>query len=171
MSSPTRDRSTRVAYDRQHRFMDKMDMLARMKADTIEEFGTVWQLPRERQFNTLQEIQLYCDVLLGSAAYRARHPEGMPRVTVKAALSGRESEGVYAHRATMHRSVMELPISSQSQRSPFFRELWVLHELAHHGGAGTHGDKWLDEYAWLVGNQMGEMFGMYFRIHMSTDQT
>ena len=111
--------------------------LLNMARDTrtreVHLFGSYWPLPAERQFSSINEVQVYLDGLITKPEFKEKFPRLKRRILVKA---GEVSENTRAGEAWAVRekdsSKIILPDHSVGYHSEFMREWFVLHELAHH---------------------------------------
>ena len=124
----------------------------------VDFFGSMLPAPQERRFGSLEEVDSYLQrVLTEPRAVSAFGPLPAPGVRLRAG----EAEAHYE----FGRAVIALPAASDWA----WRELVVLHELAHHvtalnsPGTASHGPEFAAVYCQLVEWELGGAAGLLLR--------
>lgn len=124
----------------------------------VDFFGSMLPAPQERRFQSVREVADYLrGVLADPRAMAAFGDVAAPRVRLRAG----EAEAHYE----FDNAVIALPGGSDWA----WRELVVLHELAHHltalrhPGAASHGPEFAALYCQLVEWQLGGAAGLLLR--------
>ncbi|WP_407440882.1 TIGR04338 family metallohydrolase [Rhodococcus sp. (in: high G+C Gram-positive bacteria)] len=123
---------------------------------TVDVAGSSVTLPVERRFASLDSVQRYVDAVLALGWVRDRWPRAAVPVHVRA-RSGNTAAHYESDCATI-----ALP-EHHANRAWAFRELVVLHELAHHldpqdpddPTEAAHGVGFVDRFLTLVGEIIG----------------
>ncbi|EME66538.1 hypothetical protein G352_04310 [Rhodococcus ruber BKS 20-38] len=122
----------------------------------VELAGSQVTLPVERRFASLESVQAYVDAVLALNWVRARWPRASVRARVRA-RAGNSAAHYESDCATI-----ALP-EHHANTAWAFRELVVLHELAHHLDPSDpddpteppHGPAFVDRFLTLVGEIVG----------------
>lgn len=126
----------------------------------IEIAGSHLTLPPETRFGDLAAVQRYADGVLASDWVRDRWPTAAARpVTV------RPRRGVTKAHYEPAGAVIALP-PARGRDAWALRELVVLHEIAHHLGAGdvTHGAAFRERMLALVAGVVGAEAALLLRV-------
>ncbi|UYP18964.1 TIGR04338 family metallohydrolase [Rhodococcus sp. Z13] len=123
---------------------------------TVEVAGSHVTLPIERRFASIESVQAYVDAVLTLDWVRTRWERARIRVRVRARA------GNAAAHYERDSATIALP-EHRANTAWAFREMVVLHELAHHldpldpedATEGAHGPRFVDRFLTLVGEIIG----------------
>lgn len=164
---PSYSREDGAFYEIEEYILTTLEMCNRMGITSRTAFGSTWPMPKEVKFESLNEVQVYVDVLRTRGWAKEAWPRHTKRIMVHANKTGDEDQGVYAGRAYHQNGNIYIP-EHGSGRSRFMRELFVLHELAHYfGSTQGHGEVFVATLMKLIESQMDPMFAMFYRICIS----
>ncbi|MFD6880855.1 TIGR04338 family metallohydrolase [Rhodococcus sp. NPDC060084] len=151
-----RDIRKSAVYDAEAMVRRMFDLADERGLRTVDVAGSSVTLPVERRFASLDSVQRYVDAVLALDWVRARWPRAaVPvRIRVRAGNTAAHYENDCA--------TIALP-EHRANRAWAFRELVVLHELAHHldpqdpddPTEAAHGAGFVDRFLTLVGEIIG----------------
>lgn len=150
-------------YETEKVIQAQVNMSNRIGVISRTAFGSTWPIPLEIKFVNLIEIQVYVDKIVASGWSHEKWPRKSKRVLVKPNLLGTENQGIYSGHAYYRGNTIFIPEHGHGE-SEFMRELYVLHELAHHYGGTDHGKRFRDTLFELIGYKMDSMFAAYYKI-------
>lgn len=117
---------------------------------TFESCSSVFEIPQEYKFKNMEDVQHYCDRAL-VLVNRANSP-----VVVRSA---------HANQSKAHYLSGGIYLPNRSTESWAWRELVVLHELAHHISQGDgHGQNFSGAMVYLVTEMVGAELGFLLRM-------
>ncbi|MFD4367056.1 TIGR04338 family metallohydrolase [Rhodococcus sp. NPDC058521] len=164
---PGRDSQRALVYEAEQLVRNMFDRADDTGVRTVELIGSEVTLPVERRFASIESIQDYVDRVLALNWVRARWERASVPVHVRARA------GNSAAHYESDCAAIAVP-EYHSGTAWAFRELVVLHELAHHldpshpddPGARVdpaHGPEFLDRYLTLVSEIIGPESGFVLR--------
>lgn len=146
-----RDSQKSCAYAAEHILEAFYDRVQDSSSPAVEIGGSTFQLPPEVRFGSIESIQAYCDQvtdLMELTPVTVRRRKGATR-------------GHYEPRTAT------IAIADHGTRFQM-REIYVLHELAHHmnrfQGGPPHGPKFVGHYIELLTRSMGPEVGLVLRL-------
>jgi putative metallohydrolase (TIGR04338 family) len=114
----------------------------------VEIGGSTFQLPPEARFASIESIQAYCDQVIDMM--------GLRPVKVR-----RRKGATHGHYEPMNETIAIADHGTRFQ----MREIYVLHELAHHMSPGQrHGPQFVANFIELLSRTMGPEVGMVLRL-------
>ncbi|MGV9733577.1 TIGR04338 family metallohydrolase [Rhodococcus aetherivorans] len=151
-----RDTQRTAVYEAESLVRKMFDRADERGLRVVELAGSQVTLPAERRFASIDSVQAYVDSVLALNWVRARWSRASVRVRVRARAG---------HAAAHYESdcaTIALP-EHRANTAWAFRELVVLHELAHHLDASDpddpaeppHGPAFVDRFLTLVGEIIG----------------
>lgn len=154
--SKVRDTRKTAVYEVEALVRTMFDRADRFGHRTVEAAGSHVTLPVERKFASIASVQSYLDAVLALAWVQTRWPRASVPVRVRA-----RAGHAAAHYET-DSATIALP-EHRDNTAWAFRELVVLHELAHHldpedpddRTEPAHGPGFVDRYLTLVGEIIG----------------
>lgn len=152
-----RDAGKTALYDAETLVRTMFDRADERGLRTVELMGSQVTLPVERKFASIESVQDYADRVLALEWVRATWDRASTPVRV------RSRAGNQAAHYENDTATIALPGLHRNGRAWAFRELVVLHELAHHldpsdpdqPHTAPHGPEFVDRYLTLVGEIIG----------------
>lgn len=151
-----RDTQRTAVYEAESLVRTMFDRADERGLRVVELAGSQLTLPVERRFASLESVQAYVDAVLALNWVRARWPRASVRARVRA-RAGNSAAHYESDCATI-----ALP-EHHANTAWAFRELVVLHELAHHldpsdpddPAEAPHGPAFVDRFLTLVDEIVG----------------
>lgn len=125
-----------------------------LKVSQVHVHGVTVDIPVERNFATIENIQAYVDKVLALNWVRAAYPRATNPLKVVKKPKG-------ANNADCGGGVMRVPINSENRWA--LREIVILHEMAHHLAPGGHAEAFRTCFAWLVSEIIAPEAGWLLR--------
>ncbi|MEV0948579.1 TIGR04338 family metallohydrolase [Rhodococcus sp. NPDC049939] len=155
MSGP-RDTQRAVVYDAETLVRNMFDRADERGLRVVEVMGSQVTLPVERKFASIESVRAYVDRVLALNWVRSTWPRAAIPIRIRA-RSGNSASHYESDCATI-----AIP-GHRNGKAWAFRELVVLHEVAHHLDpsdpehpmASPHGPGYVDCYLTLVGEIIG----------------
>ena len=149
-----RDTARALVYAAENQWSAALD-----RGGVIDFFGSKLTLPQQKQFETIQAMQSYCDGVMARECVLSRHPCA-GSVVVRARAGQR-----MAHYESVSKTIA-IPLSGTAgEPSWACREAVLLHELTHHllfssadptaAAAAIHGSAFTTSMCWLVCEVLG----------------
>lgn len=142
--------NARALYRVEERLATILDIAGQNNSYTYQALGSTFILPEERKFTNLEQIQTYVDDFMLTDEARGMGDGSFVKITVKE--SKRDNQASYGNNG------IRIPDNSE-----YRRELYVLHELAHHFGGSGHGERYLQSYCDLVSIQLNPSLALILR--------
>lgn len=144
-----RDSQKSKVYAAESAVCRSIDMADSTGVRTCEVFGSLLELPVEYKFRTLEDVEHYCAQVLARIGWDG------PRVNVYPA---------HPNQSKAHHLGTGIYLPDREKESWAWREMVVLHELAHHITPGdAHGARFAGAMVSLVGEAIGPEAAMLLR--------